>query len=102
MDDAVRVGVLERGAHLAGDAHDWRRWEASAPIVQRSAFDQLHHDVGRALDLSDVVDGDDVGMVELGGGLRLVHQPRPPGVPRPGSLSTLTATSRLSFSSRAR
>ncbi len=52
--------------------------------MERPAFDQLHDDVGRAVDLSDVVDGDDVGMVELGGGLRLVDQSRPPGSAQAG------------------
>jgi hypothetical protein len=58
------------------DAHDLggRGWRA---IVQRPAFDQLHHDIGRVVDFADVVDGDDVGMVELGGGLGLTHQARP-------------------------
>src|SRR3990170_7521088 len=81
MRSAIPYGMPFQGAPFGVRSATKTRRSA---IVQRSAFDQLHHDVGRVLDLADVVDGDDVGMVELGGGLRLMHQPRPPGSAQAG------------------
>ncbi len=73
MDHTVAVGMLERSAHLGRNADDplhvvWR------PVVQAGALDHLHDDIWRAVLLSCVVDGDDVGVAESGDGLSLVQQ----------------------------
>ena len=43
-------------------------------LLQRLALEQLHRDVGDAVLLADVVDGDDVGMVEAAGRARLAQE----------------------------
>ena len=64
------MGVLQGGAHLAGDDQDFVQIVRPAD-VKRFAFDQLHHNEGscalkpRQIHLAGIVDGDDVGMVEL-------------------------------------
>src|SRR5262249_32339153 len=40
-----------------------------------AAADQLHHQVRGAAVVADLVDGDDVGVAEAGGGPRLAHEP---------------------------
>ena len=47
----------------------------SAP--QGLALDQLGDQVGAAVLLAELVEGDDAGVVEAGGGLRLAHDPLP-------------------------
>ena len=63
----------------------------------------LHHDEVAAVGRLDLVNGDDVGMVERGGGLRFLHEPPAAALVRhPVGGSTLMATSRFSRGSRAR
>ncbi len=45
MDDAVGVGVLQGGAHLAGDGEDIVQ-SFRAAVVERLTFHQLGHDKG--------------------------------------------------------
>ena len=78
---AAGVGVLERGAHLAGDeervVHRERVALLAAAIedlLQRPPFDELVGDVVARLDLPDAEDLGDVRVLELGGELHLVHQ----------------------------
>ncbi len=77
MDDAVRVGMLEGGADLLGNAND--EVQVSRRLfVERRALDQFHHDKGLAAGLADVVDRDDVGVVEHGSGPGLAQQAATP------------------------
>ena len=65
MDDAVRMGVFEGGAHLAGEVDDLLdafRWL----VVERRALDQFHYDEGGIPGFACIVDRSDVGMVEQG------------------------------------
>ena len=87
MDDALLVGrrqpARDLGADLDGLAHG--QGAARHALAQRLAFEQLRHDVGRALVVTRVVDRQDVGMVELarGAGL-LLEAAEPVGVGREG------------------
>ena len=75
VDHAVAVGEAERAGDVGGD----RRRPASGcsgPSLRRisdsaAPVDVLHHDVVGARLLAPVVDADDVGVVEVGGGLGL-------------------------------
>ena len=44
-------------------------------LGQRAAWNVLHREVGRALEIADVVDGHDAGVLQAGLGLRFHHQP---------------------------
>jgi hypothetical protein len=68
VDDAARVGVLERGADLVRQAQHLRQLESVLgsrlqPLVESTARHVLAHDVELTLLLAHVVGGDDVGMV---------------------------------------
>jgi len=72
MDDAMGMGVLQGSADLAGEAQ--RLWQGlGRAVVQRRTGNQLDNDIGhRVLDaghgcLACIINGDDVGMVELSG-----------------------------------
>ena len=82
VDDAPGVGVLQGGAHLAGDGQDLFQ-RSRAAIVQRRALHQLHDDkwqrargvlAVRDPGFSCIVDGDDVGVIEPGSRLGLAKQ----------------------------
>src|SRR5205085_304225 len=77
-DHAVAVGEAEGGGHVGGDAGGGvggRQALAAEDVRQALAVDVLHDDVvGRAL-LAPVVDAHDVGVVQVGGGLRLAAEP---------------------------
>jgi hypothetical protein len=87
----VRVGGRERPA-------------GAQPLAQRLAFHVAHHEEDEPAPLAHAVDGDDVRVREAGGGARLAQEP----LPRTSDLSarcagrTLMATSRSSWTSRAR
>jgi hypothetical protein len=59
------AGGLPRVHHAAGVQH----------VVERGAVDEFHHDDRSALVLRDVVDGDDPGMPDAGGGPGLALHP---------------------------
>ena len=77
VHDAAAVRERERRRDLGGDvgglAGVERRLGADQ-VAQRSALDVLHHDEVGARLLAPVVDGDDVGVVQVGGGLRLAPE----------------------------
>ena len=68
MHDAGLVRLRERIGHLAGDLKRLleRRSPASQQLPEGRAFDELHHDEELAVELADVVDGDDAGVVQRG------------------------------------
>ena len=68
------VGAAERVGHVRGDLRGpvgAERSGGSQHVGHAAAHDVLHDDVVGALLLAPVVDADDVGVVEVGGGLRL-------------------------------
>jgi hypothetical protein len=74
MNDPLLVGVAQRQAQLR--RHGDRLGQVGRrPAEERLAVDQLHDDVGLAVDFAGVVDGHDVGMVEAGRQAGLVQQP---------------------------
>ena len=79
VDNALGVGMLQRGTHLAGDGQDLVQ-ASRGTIVKRIAHHQLHHDEGHRahgtgqLGLSGIVDRDNVGVVELGNSLGFAKQ----------------------------
>ena len=76
---------------------------ARDPLRERLAFDELEHQRLEAVRLLEPVDRRDVRVVERRQHLRLALEPRQAlGILRQPSGSTLIATSRSSFASRAR
>ena len=74
MHDALRVGEGEAVEDLLHDRElvlEAREGALREQLPQVLALEQLHGHVGHALLLPEVVDGDDVRVVELGGGLGL-------------------------------
>jgi hypothetical protein len=90
VEDAVLVRVVHRPRHSGHHVRDpilprlplgggrlrvpgggARQAELAQARVQAAAIDQLHGEVGPAVILADVVDGDDVGVVEVARGRRL-------------------------------
>ena len=77
VDEVRRGGELEAVGDVHADLHDQRlveRLRLGDHLVEVLAADELHHDVGLALLLAEGVDLGDVGVVELGGGLRLAAE----------------------------
>ena len=77
MHDALAMGVGEAAAQildpLDAPRHGVRRL-APHDLAERLAVDVLHRDVGQPLMLVDVENGDDVGMTQRAGGLRLARE----------------------------
>ena len=108
VDDALRVGHVQRVRHPDGDVHELVRVHRPAgdALAQGQALEELHHDELLALVLADVVDHADVRVVEGRGGSGLArealgggvvagergrqdlerHRPAEPRVPRPRRL----------------
>src|SRR5204862_3412209 len=66
---AARDGVSE--SHRGGERERSRAFD---PLLERRAGDVLHDDERKAVDLTDVVDADDVRVGELGEGPRFLHE----------------------------
>ena len=68
VNDAGLVRLRERIRQLAGDLKGLlqRRSSASQQLPECRAFDELHHDEELAVELPDVVDGDDAGVIQGG------------------------------------
>ena len=78
VHDALAVRVGQAGAELLDPLQalgDPERGLAAHDLAQRLAVHVLHRDVGQAAELVDVEDGDDVGMTQGAGGLRLAREP---------------------------
>ncbi|MPM63510.1 hypothetical protein SDC9_110390 [bioreactor metagenome] len=85
VHDPGPVRVAQRIEHALGDLQGplgGERLTGVHHLAERTTLDQLHHDVGhdlardRVTFLVGVVDGDDVGVVEPGRGVRLAAEPR--------------------------
>ena len=77
MDDALAMRVGQAGAELLDPLQplgDRQRRLAPDDLAQRLAVDVLHRDERQAVVLVDVEDGDDVGMTERAGRLRLARE----------------------------
>ena len=74
VDDALLVCGRQTARDLDAVLDGLARAERARrhPVAQRLALQQLRDDVGRAVVLAGVVDGDDVGVVEGAGGFGLV------------------------------
>ena len=78
VDDAVAVGEAERGGDVRGDlggAPGVQRALGADDLREAAALDVLHDDEVGAVLLAPVVDGHDVGVVEVGRGLGLTTEP---------------------------
>ncbi len=72
MDDALVVGLLERGGDLQRDLARLADRDVAAFVSRKVlALDQLERQVGRVAGLFETVDRRDVGVVERGQQLRL-------------------------------
>jgi hypothetical protein len=77
VGDAGPVGVLERLGDAADQLGGGLHVQPADPVQQVPqglAADVLHHDPGQPAVLAGVVDGDDVGVGEAGGGERLAPE----------------------------
>ncbi len=78
VHDAARVRGVERPRHLGDDVRGARRVQALLGAHERAqvrALDVAHGDVqGPVVALARVVDRDDVGVVDRGGGARLAYE----------------------------
>jgi hypothetical protein len=77
------AGTVRRGQATAGSDHDVDHGTPSGarvvePAPERDPVDELHRDEELVAHPPDVVHGDDVGVGELGHGLRFQDQPRAP------------------------
>ncbi len=76
MDDSLgmaggqRVGNLDAHVEHLLDIHGLAVHE----IAKALAFELLHDDVGLAVEVADIVDGADVGMIQLRGDARLTQE----------------------------
>ena len=82
MDDAPRVRGAERVGDRDGDAQRLAQPQPAAgdSRVEARARDVLHDDEVPIAGRLDLVDGDDVRVVEGGGGLRFLHEAAAPGL----------------------
>ena len=76
VDDAVLVRERQALGDLQRDVHRLRRGHRALAHAraQLGALQQLHRHVGEVVLLAEIEDGDDVGVRELAGGLRLQHE----------------------------
>jgi hypothetical protein len=80
VDDAFFMCCRKRVPQSAGNLDDLFEGKSACADepVERLTFDELHRQEVDAIGFLDRVDGDDVGMVELGEGLRLATKTREP------------------------
>ena len=78
MNDSDGVRIFERVGDLNADVQQSRQWQGAVVCEmrrQRFAFDKLHDDEVDAACFFDRVNGDNVGMVQDGRGLRFGEKP---------------------------
>ena len=82
VDEARGMGGIERRGDLAEQGDRRRRLERALaqPALEVGAIDEAHGQEVAAVPLAGLVDGDDVGMVDGGGHLRLAQEARPEGL----------------------
>ncbi len=77
MDDAGAMRLGQSLGDLDGKIEEparRQRLSRSEQLAERLSLDELHGDVQSAVGLADVVDGEDVGVVQRGGGARLLFE----------------------------
>ena len=77
VDDAVAVGVVERGGDLGGEAdriRDRKLLLAGQPVAQALAFDERHDVVRRAVRLAAVDQPQDMRVLQVGDGPDLAQE----------------------------
>ena len=76
MDDPLGMAGGQRIGHLDADVEDLIHLHrlAPQPVLQAHAFQLLHDDEGMAVEVLDVVNGADAGMVQLRSGARFQHE----------------------------
>ena len=76
MDDASRMGFLQRFRHLCRELEGLLQgqWAPRQPVFQAFTFDVLHDDERSALDLVGLVNDADVRVIEGGGGLGFTQE----------------------------
>ncbi len=79
VDQALRVGRVERPGHLGQQGDDVPGLERAGgqPRLEVGSLDVAHGDVVRAVDLAGLVDRDDVGVVDRRCQLRLTQEAGP-------------------------
>jgi hypothetical protein len=78
VDHALPVGVIERARDLAGEPHRLRDPELlfrEEPVAQRLAADERHDIPEKPVGRARVDQPEDVGMLQVGGGLDLLKEP---------------------------
>ena len=77
MDDCVRVRLRQRIGNLPRDRQRLlgRERPALDQCAERLSFHVLHDDVGKVVDVEHVVDGGNIGMIQLGGGKGFTPKP---------------------------
>jgi len=79
MNDAMSVGIIQRARHLTGQTHGIGHGEllfTIQPVTQRFPFDVRHDVVHRTADLTRVVQRENVGVLQVGGGFDLLQEAR--------------------------
>ena len=76
VNDALGMGRRQRCRHLPAIRNDigCRQRTAPQPLLERLAAQQLHHQVGAAGLLANVIDGADIGVVQGAGRLRFAQK----------------------------
>ena len=76
MNDSLGVAGRQRIRHLDADVEDLIHLHRLAlqPVLQAHPFQLLHDDEGMAVEVFDVVDGANAGMVQLRSGASFQHE----------------------------
>ncbi len=80
VDQAARMGGVQRGGHLGDDAHRTRHWQRAGLVDERpdvASLDVAHRDEQDAGRLAGPEDRDDVRVVDRRRGPRLPDEPLP-------------------------
>ena len=77
MDNSGFMRGFERICDLDGDLQNLKPWQrfAGDHVLEGGPLQQFHHDEGLSLELVNLVDSADVGMIETGGGAGLALKP---------------------------
>src|SRR5271154_6324290 len=72
VDDSLVMCRSETARDLLGSFNRLAQRHSAQPVAQSLPFKKLRHQVRRALMLAKIVNGEDVGMIQRGDGLRLL------------------------------
>jgi len=76
VDDAFFVGILQGVADLRDDGQRFFRLQPAGAqgLAQVHAIDVFHHKIVKAIDLAEIVNADDMGMIQPGQGPRFPRE----------------------------